>query len=138
HETAFGTSYIAQRFHNLFGWNAVDRNPIGMATRFSTYAVSIDFVSGQIADQYLSPWGRFYGGAPTLRGMHRYASDPLWAIDIAQIANGIVLSTLARQGVQFGEPVLDTTSTGQTATITVPTTAGTLPDGLRAAYRFVP
>ena len=138
HETAFGTSYIGWRFHNLFGWNAYDRDPTGLATRFRTYGASIDYVAGQISDLYLTPGGKFYGGAATLRGMHYYASDPLWGVLIARIANGIVLSTLARRGVAFEKPVAGDASVGRPTTVTVGTRAGDLPDGLHAAYRFVP
>ncbi len=138
HETAFGTSYIAQQFHNLFGWNALDRDPVGFATRFPTYAQSIDFVASQIVDRYLSRDGQFFGGAATLRGMRYYASDPAWGTSIVGIANNIVLSTLANRRVRFAAPSLGELSTGRAAVLTVSTRSGSLPDGLEAAYRFVP
>jgi hypothetical protein len=138
HETAFGTSYIAQRYRNLFGWNAFDRDPTGLATRFPTYAAGIDYVAAQISLQYLSPTGKFYGGAATLRGMHHYASDPQWAMLIARIANGIVLPTLATRDIAFREPEVGDASTGKPVVVTIATDQGTLPDGLEAAYRWVP
>ncbi len=138
HETGFGTSFIARAYHNLFGWSAYDRDPTGLATRFRTYAQSIDYVAEQIAEVYLSPTGKHYGGAPTLRGMHRYASDPKWAMLIARIANGISFSTLARRGVSFDQPIVGALSAGRTATVKLTTRAGNLPDHLHIAYRFVP
>jgi hypothetical protein len=138
HETGFGTSFIAQRYHNLFGWNAFDRDPSGLASRFPTYAAGIDYVASQIALYYLSPTGKFYGGAATLRGMHYYASDPQWAVLIARIANGIVLPTLAGRDITFGAPGAGDATAGKPLTVTVTTTSGSLPDGLEAAYRFVP
>ena len=54
--------------------------------RFPTFAASVDYVAQQIAQQYLSQTGKFYGGAATLRGMHYYASDPHWAQAIVGIA----------------------------------------------------
>ncbi len=138
HETAFGTSYIGQRFHNLFGWNAYDRDPTGMASRFPTYSASIDYVASQISALYLSPTGKFFGGAPTLRGMYHYASDPMWGQLIARIANGIILPTLAKRGIAMDDPIVSDANAGKPVTITLTTRAGRLPDGLEAGYRFVP
>src|SRR2546425_215195 len=106
HESGFGSSFIAQRFHNLFGWHALDRDPTKFAMRFKTFAASVDFVAEQIATDYLSPGGRFWGGAATLRGMHGYASDPNWADSIAAIAGSIVLPTLASRSIRFQVPTV--------------------------------
>ena len=125
HETGFGSSFISQRFHNLFGWNAADANPVGLATRFRSYAESIDFVAAQISTMYLSDGGRWWGGATTLRAMHGYASDPHWAESIVGIANSLVLSTLASRDVTFGVPTTDgPISTGQPVHVTVKATHG--------------
>ncbi len=138
HETGFGTSYISRRFHNLFGWNAADRDPTGMATRFRTYSASIDYVASQISERYLTPGGQFYGGRPTLRGMRYYATDPLWGPLITHLANGIVLSTLSARGIAFDQPLVGDASTGRAVDVTIKVSSGELPNGLRAAYRFVP
>ena len=138
HETGFGTSCISRRFHNLFGWNAADRNPTGLATRFRTYSASIDYVAIQISERYLTPGGQLYGGRPTLRGMRYYATDPLWGPLISHIANGIVLSTLSGRNITFEKPLMGDASTGQPVEVTITASAGELPDGLPAAYRFVP
>jgi beta-N-acetylglucosaminidase len=88
-ESAWGTSAIAQNKHNLFGYGADDANPYGDAVTFSSFDACIQFVAQKVAQNYLSPSGAFYHG-PTLRGMNvDYASDPLWAVKIARIANTI-------------------------------------------------
>jgi hypothetical protein len=138
HETGFGTSWIGQHFHNLFGWNAIDRNPVAFATRFRTYARSIDYVASQVSELYLTPGGRYYGGSATLHGMRHYASDPMWDQLVARIANNIVLPTLAGRHIAFAAPVVGQASTGRPVDVTVTAGQGDLPDGLEAVYRFVP
>ena len=86
-ESAWGASAIAQDKHNLFGFNADDRNPYQDATTFSSFDACIQYVAQFVAVNYLSPNGRYYHG-PTLRGMNvKYASDPNWATKIASIAD---------------------------------------------------
>lgn len=88
-ESAWGTSAIAQIKHNLFGFNANDRDPFGDATTFSSFDACIQFVANFVSVNYLQPSGRYYHG-PTLRGMNvDYATDPLWAEKIALIASTI-------------------------------------------------
>ncbi|MFN2568378.1 MAG: glucosaminidase domain-containing protein [Candidatus Dormibacteria bacterium] len=85
-ESSFGTSQIAQRKHNLFGFGADDANPYEDAVTFPSFQACIAYVSGFISRQYLTPGGSYYRG-PTLRGMNvNYASDPHWADNIARIA----------------------------------------------------
>lgn len=142
-ETAFGTSHFALRYRNLFGWNAFDRDPGRYAARFASFDEGIDYVAGKIYDYYLRPGGRFYGGAPTLRGMHLYASDPKWEQGIARIANSMAIPTLAGRTFQFATPVVKgTLLAGRTATVTVKARpadgGGNLPDGLTVAARWRP
>lgn len=88
-ESAWGTSAIAQNKHNLFGFNADDANPYQDATTFPSFDACIQYVAQFIAQNYLSPTGRYYHG-PTLRGMNvDYATDPYWASKIASIADTI-------------------------------------------------
>ncbi len=95
-ESGRGTSRIARTFHNLFGWNAVDADPVGQASRFADDAAGIDFVACQVSQLYLTPGGRWWGGAPTLRAMNRrYASDPAWAAKVAALANELPRGTAA-------------------------------------------
>lgn len=89
HETGRGASELATTYHNLFGWNAVDADP-GAATRYPNDAACIDEVARAISGMYLTPGGRWWSGAPTLRAMNvRYASDPAWASKVAALANEI-------------------------------------------------
>jgi beta-N-acetylglucosaminidase len=88
-ESDWGQSAIAQDKHNLFGFNANDRNPYGDASSFPTFDACIQYVAGFVWRNYLAPSGAFFHG-PTLRGMNvDYATDPFWADKIARIANTI-------------------------------------------------
>lgn len=88
-ESDWGASAIAQDKHNLFGFNADDRNPYSDASTFSSFDACIQYVAQFVASNYLSPSGPFFHG-PTLRGMNvDYASDPNWADKIASIARTI-------------------------------------------------
>jgi len=136
-ESNFGRSYIAQTFKNLFGWTAYDRDPVAFATRFPTFETSVDYVAMQISRLYLDPGGVHYGGAPTLRGMHRYATDPLWETSIARIANSLCLPTLAASGVTFSSALASAQlKPGESAELMIEASnPDALPDGLRLAAR---
>ncbi len=142
-ETGWGTSWIAQAKHNLFGYGAYDRDPVRFAVRYPTFAAGIASVSSQIRSVYLSPDGRWWRGFPTLRGVNRfYASDPFWADKVAVLANAIdqVIVTLRERGLQFGHPRVtsvasgDPVAAGSLVVVRVPWTSRTL--GLPAAIRF--
>jgi hypothetical protein len=101
-ETGWGKSYLAQAKRNLFGFNAYDRDPIRFATTFPDYATGIDYVARFIAQQYLSPTGIWWAGAPTLRAMNvHYASGLHWAESIAAIAAAIPVPSLSARGLGF-------------------------------------
>lgn len=136
-ESNFGRSYIAQSYRNLFGWTAYDRDPLAFATRFPTFETSVDYVAMQISRLYLDPAGLHYGGAPTLRGMYRYATDPLWETSIARIANSLCLPTLAASGITFSSTLAaGELKPGEAADLVIEASdAGSLPDGLRLAAR---
>src|SRR3954452_23869266 len=63
HESDSGTSFIAKSKHNLFGYNAYDRDPSGAATGFHDAAKGIDAVAEFVDRAYLSPSGRWWTGA---------------------------------------------------------------------------
>lgn len=91
HETDWGQSKILKEKNNLFGWQAFDDSPFDSATGFPTQAACVDFVMGQVNQQYLSPGGKHFHGKPCLGnkqyGMNvRYATDPQWGWKIARIA----------------------------------------------------
>ena len=90
HESAWGTSRIAQNKHNLFGYGAYDSNPYNGAYDFSDYSESIDLIARVFVKYYLNPKGTsIYGGeeasgkyynGPTLSGVNtKYATDKNWA-----------------------------------------------------------
>ena len=160
-ETGWGTSWIAQQKHNLFGHHAYDRDPLRYATRFPTYAAGIAAVSKEIRAAYLSPNGRWWRGFPTLRGVNRfYASDVLWADKVAVLANSIdwMIVTLRERGLHFAWPRIAkpvsgaavaagpavaagsavaagaTVAAGSSIAVEIPWTSRTL--GLPAAIRF--
>jgi hypothetical protein len=142
-ETGWGTSWIAQWKHNLFGHHAYDRDPLRYATRFPSFAAGIAAVSQEIRTAYLSPDGPWWRGFPTLRGVNRfYASDPVWADKIAVLANEIdaIVLTLHERGLHFGWPRIAKAGPGTSVAarssivVEVPWTSRTL--GLPAAIRF--
>ena len=90
HESAWGTSAIAQDKKNLFGFGAYDRSPYQSANEFDEYANGIDVVAKYLAKNYLNEsgtkiydnetaTGMYYNG-PTLAGVNtRYCTDKEWA-----------------------------------------------------------
>jgi len=90
HESAWGTSAMAQNKKNLFGYGAYDRNPSDNAYVFANYSEGIDLLGRVFAKYYLNPkgtqiyssevaTGSYYNG-PTLSGVNtKYASDKNWA-----------------------------------------------------------
>ena len=90
HESAWGTSEIALKKNNLFGYGAYDSNPYNGAYSFSDYSESIDLVARVLVKYYLNPKntsiyggekaiGTYYNGA-TLSGVNtKYATDKNWA-----------------------------------------------------------
>ncbi len=90
HESAWGTSKIANDKKNLFGYGAYDSNPYNGAYNFTNYSESIDLLARVFVKYYLNPKGTaIYGGeiatgsyynGPTLTGVNtKYASDKNWA-----------------------------------------------------------
>ena len=90
HESAWGTSKIANEKRNLFGYGAYDSNPYNGAYDFSDYSECIDLIARVLVKYYLNPAGtKIYGGevaagtyykGPNLTGVNTcYASDKGWA-----------------------------------------------------------
>lgn len=90
HESAWGTSKIANQKYNLFGYGAYDSNPYNGAYQFSDYSESIDLIARVFVKYYLNPKGTsIYGGekatatyynGPTLTGVNKkYATDKNWS-----------------------------------------------------------
>ena len=79
HESAWGTSKIAETKCNLFGYKAYDRDPEGSAATFDTYADCIDTVASAISRNYLTTSGSYYNGTTIKAVNTRYASDQNWS-----------------------------------------------------------
>lgn len=90
HESAWGTSNIAIKKNNLFGYGAYDSNPFYGAYEFSNYSESIDLVSRVLVKYYLNKSGTaIYGGekavgtcynGETISAVNvKYATDKNWA-----------------------------------------------------------
>ncbi len=89
HESAWGTSQIANDKHNLFGYGSYDATPYESSFEFADYSEGIETVAKSLVKYYLNPSGtKIYGGetasawyynGPTLKGVNtRYASDSKW------------------------------------------------------------
>lgn len=89
HESAWGTSQIAQEKHNLFGYGSYDSTPYESSFDFEDYSEGIETVAKSLVKYYLNPVGTkiydgetaiaWYFNGPTLPGVNeRYASDKEW------------------------------------------------------------
>lgn len=79
HETGNGHSYLAKAKNNLFGFNAIDQDPINAANKFKSKGESINHVAKFLKVNYLSEDGKFYNGISTKSIGKLYASDPDWS-----------------------------------------------------------
>ena len=90
HESAWGTSKIAEDKNNLFGYMAYDRDPYNSATTFENYGEAIDTVAEALSTKYLHTagtkiadgiiaTGAYYNGTTIKAVNTRYASDQGWA-----------------------------------------------------------
>ena len=89
HESAWGTSTIANDKKNLFGYGAFDSSPYESAYDFDDYGYGIETVAKALVKYYLNPAGTkiyddeiakgtFYN-EPTVKGVNtKYATDPEW------------------------------------------------------------
>ena len=90
HESAWGTSKIAQNKHNLFGYGAYDSNPYNGAYSFTDYSECIDLIARVFIKYYINPSGtkiydgniasgKYYSGSTLASINKRYATDSNWA-----------------------------------------------------------
>ncbi len=90
HESAWGTSKIANDKKNLFGFGAYDRSPYESANTFESYSDGIETVAKYLAKNYLNTAGTkiyddetatgMYYNEPTLAGVNtKYCTDKEWA-----------------------------------------------------------
>lgn len=90
HESAWGTSKIANKKYNLFGYGAYDSNPYNGAYNFESYSESIDLLARVFTKYYINPAGtkiydnqlangKYYNGNTIEDVGKRYATDKNWA-----------------------------------------------------------
>ncbi len=140
HESGWGTSYISRVKHNLFGYNAFDRDPFRYANAYATYAANIDATAKFIRDFYLTPGGRWWGGQPTLRSMQQFwSSSGTWGVGVSRIATSIHLGSLARRGIRFSTPVVSgTLHGGSRVRIGLTWAGGAIPKSIRFLAHWEP
>jgi len=132
HESGWGTSYISRAKHNLFGYNAYDRDPVRYASAYATYAANIDATAKFIKDFYLTRGGRWWGGQPTLRSMQQFwSSSHTWGVGVSRIATSIHLGSIARRSIAFAAPVPSgPLHGGSQARVSLTWTGGAVPKGI--------
>ena len=140
HESAWGTGYISRAKHNLFGYNAYDRNPGRYASAYATYAANINATARFIRDAYLTPGGRWWGGRPTLRSMEQFwSSSHRWGEGVSRIASSIRLPSIARRSIRFAAPVVSgPLQGGGRARVGLAWRGGALPDAIRFVVHWQP
>ena len=90
HESAWGTSKIANDKNNLFGFTAYDSDPYNSATSFDNYENAINKVAEALSTKYLhvagtkisddlTATGTYFNGTTAKSVNVRYASDTGWA-----------------------------------------------------------
>ncbi len=90
HESAWGTSKIATKKYNLFGYGAYDSNPYNGAYNFESYSESIDLLARVFTKYYINPKGttiydnqlangKYYSGNTLEAVGKKYATDKNWA-----------------------------------------------------------
>jgi hypothetical protein len=129
HESAWGRGAIARFKHNLFGYNAYDRDPFHYATAFATYAANINATARFIRDFYLTPGGRWWGGQPTLRSMQQFwSSSGRWGENVSRIASSIRLDGFVGRSLKVAAPVVSgPLHGGARASVRIAWAGGTLP-----------
>lgn len=85
HESGNGTSLLADEKNNLFGFNAIDQDPINEASKFKTKGDSIMHVAKFLKENYLDKNGRFYNGVSTEGIGQLYATDPDWSRKVSNM-----------------------------------------------------
>ena len=85
HESGNGTSSLATEKDNLFGFNAIDQDPIGAAKKFKNKGESILYVAKFLKDNYLNKDGKYFNGISTDGIGKLYATDPDWSKKVSNM-----------------------------------------------------
>lgn len=112
HESNWGSSAIARRTNNVFGWQAYNSNP-DAARQFGTMTDGIMYVARRLSSQYLNPTGEYYHGTSISGINYRYcetddgAADWGWSRDIAALIqnlySGASTSSAGSSGLNYDE-----------------------------------
>ena len=104
HESAYGTSSIANKKGNVFGWGAYDWDPSGNAWAWDTMEQALHDVCSGLKNGYVSE------GRTTIEAIgKKYATDPNWANAVTRHMKGV----LSQSGVSDINTIYPTkTSTG--------------------------
>lgn len=98
HETGWGRSAIFSEKNNLFGFGACDKNPRANAVKFSSPVDCLEKVVKFIAQEYLTPGGKYFAN-PNLIGMNKhYATDKAWCYKVMVLMNKIEEFVRDRRG----------------------------------------
>jgi hypothetical protein len=140
HESAWGRGAIARFKHNLFGYNAYDRDPFRYATAYATYAANINATARFIRDFYLTPGGRWWGGRPTMRSMQQFwSSSGRWGENVSAIASSIRLDGFVGRSLKVAAPVVSgPLHGGDRASVRIAWTGGTLPRAMTFVATWEP
>lgn len=140
HESGWGSSTIARIKHNLFGFTAYDRDPVGSATAWDDFASCIDTTAAFIRTNYLTPGARFWMGAPTLRSMQvRWSSSGVWGERVSALASSMPLRGLAGRSITVDAPTTaGAVHPGDRVPVTVTWSGPALPDGIVFSARWEP
>jgi len=140
HESGWGRSHIARAKHNLFGYNAYDRDPLRFASAYATFAANIDDTARFIKDMYLTRGGRWWGGQPTLRSMQQFwSSSHTWGINVSRIATSIHLARLSGRKISFAAPIVSgPLHPGERASVHLGWVGGSIPTGVEFVATWEP
>jgi len=88
-ESNWGTSAIASRKNNLYGFGAYDLSPMVSAKKFTSFAECIQLWSEWVNENYLEPWGQYYHGNCEKGVNYKYASSGIAGINKAFIVENL-------------------------------------------------
>ena len=92
-ESSWGTSLIARRKKNLFGWGAFDSSPYESAKISDTYARCIYEWTAWWNNTYLKETGKYYNGNHEKGVNVKYATSPVAGVNksfiVRSLRNGL-------------------------------------------------
>jgi len=88
-ESASGTSFIARKKNNLYGFKAYDSSPYASAGKFKNYPDCINTWTKWMVENYLKDDGKYYNGNSEQGINVRYATSPIAGINKAFIVQNL-------------------------------------------------